>query len=183
MSALDRSGLRAMRLAFCALALPALLVACGTGEEELRTWMQQQRAGIPIKVTKVEAPKKYEPYRYQSAAQPDPFGAPVIVSRASSTLQPDASRRREVLESFPLDTIRMIGRIASGNREHALLQVGDMVYQARVGNYAGQNHGRITGVTEGEVRLVELVQDAAGDWIERQAVLTLQLAAPQESRK
>jgi type IV pilus assembly protein PilP len=175
--------LRAMRLAVCAFAMPAVLVACGSGEEELRAWMQQQRAGIPVKVTKVEAPKKYEPYRYRSASQPDPFGAPVMVARPSSALQPDANRRREALESFPLDTIRMIGRIASGDREHALLQVGDMVYQARVGNYAGQNHGRITGVTEGEVRLVELVQDAAGDWVEREAVLTLQLAAPQGSRK
>ena len=49
-----------------------------------------------------------------------------------------------------------------------------MVYQARVGNYAGQNFGRIVRVTESEVTLKELVQDAAGDWVERDSALRLQ---------
>ncbi|MEK9775887.1 MAG: pilus assembly protein PilP [Quisquiliibacterium sp.] len=166
-----------------AIAVLPLLAACGDDQQELRIWMQEQRARMPVRITKVEPPKKYEPYRYQSAARSDPFGAPVMVARAASKLQPDAKRRREALESFPLDTIRMVGRIASAERVHALLQVGDMVYQARVGNYAGQNHGKITSVTEGEVRLVETVQDAAGDWVERETVLKLQQAAPQGGKK
>ena len=64
--------------------------------------------------------------------------------------------------------------MTNGRNDFALLQVEAMVYQARVGNYAGQNFGRIVRVTESEVTLKELVQDAAGDWVERDSALRLQ---------
>jgi type IV pilus assembly protein PilP len=50
------------------------------------------------------------------------------------------------------------------------------LYQVRQGNYLGQNYGVIIGVTDGEIRLKELVQDGAGDWAERSS--TLQLLQP-----
>jgi type IV pilus assembly protein PilP len=56
----------------------------------------------------------------------------------------------------------------------ALLKADGMVYQARVGNHAGQNYGVITRVSETEIRLRELVQDAAGDWVARETALKLQ---------
>jgi type IV pilus assembly protein PilP len=49
-----------------------------------------------------------------------------------------------------------------------------LLYQVRVGNYLGQNYGRITRITETELGLREIVQDAAGEWIERPATLELQ---------
>ena len=68
----------------------------------------------------------------------------------------------------------MVGHMTNGRNDFALLQVEAMVYQARGGNYAGQNFGRIVRVTESEVTLKELVQDAAGDWVERDSALRLQ---------
>ncbi len=56
----------------------------------------------------------------------------------------------------------------------ALIKVDNLIYQARPGNYLGQNYGRITKVGENEVVLRELVQDAAGEWVERVATLQLQ---------
>ncbi len=165
------------------LALTMLVTGCSDDQQELRAWMQEQRARTPIKIDPVPAPKHYEPFRYQSAALADPFGSPQLVARASSGLTPDMKRPREALESFPLDTIRMIGRINDGRRNLALLQVGGLVYQAKVGNHAGQNFGRITSVTESEVKLIEMVQDAAGDWTERETVLQLQTTSPQETKK
>ena len=49
-----------------------------------------------------------------------------------------------------------------------------LLYQVRVGNYLGQNYGRITRISETELGLREIVQDAAGEWIERPATLELQ---------
>jgi type IV pilus assembly protein PilP len=43
-----------------------------------------------------------------------------------------------------------------------------------VGDYLGQNYGRILRITETEVALREIVQDAAGEWIERNTSLQLQ---------
>ncbi|HRA78368.1 MAG TPA: pilus assembly protein PilP, partial [Burkholderiaceae bacterium] len=63
---------------------------------------------------------------------------------------------------------------ASGRQNHALLQVDQIVYQARVGNHAGQNFGVITRISDDEVLLRELVQDAAGDWVHRESKLQLQ---------
>ena len=110
--------------------------------------------------------------------------ASVFTHTAGSGLKPDTNRRREALESFPLDAIRMVGHMTNGRSSFALLQVDSTVYQARVGNYAGLNYGMITRVSESEVRLKELVQDAAGDWIERETALQLKEGPPvQETKK
>ena len=129
----------------------------------------------------IPAPKKFEPFRYENTALADPFSQSKLalaVAQAAPAkgngLKPDAARRRETLESFPLDNIKMVGHMTNGRNDFALLQVEAMVYQARVGNYAGQNFGRIVRVTESEVTLKELVQDAAGDWVERDSALRLQ---------
>jgi type IV pilus assembly protein PilP len=56
----------------------------------------------------------------------------------------------------------------------ALLKVDNLLYQVRPGNYLGQNFGKIMKVDETGVVLREIVQDAAGEWIERTATLQLQ---------
>lgn len=56
----------------------------------------------------------------------------------------------------------------------ALLSVGDVVYQANVGNYIGQNFGRIVRITETEMGIKELVRDAAGDWVEQNTTISLE---------
>jgi type IV pilus assembly protein PilQ len=48
------------------------------------------------------------------------------------------------------------------------------VYQAKLGGYIGQNFGLIVKISEAEVQIKETVQDAAGDWVEREAKLELQ---------
>ncbi|RPH67761.1 MAG: pilus assembly protein PilP [Burkholderiales bacterium] len=163
------------------VAAALALTACAEDQSELRAWMQQVRANTPPVQERIDPPKRFEPFRYDNTAQADPFSADKLAvvfesgqARAGSGLKPDLNRRREVLEDYPLDTIRMVGNLRNGRQNHALLQVDKVVYQARVGNYAGQNFGLITRISETEVLLKELVQDAAGDWVERQSELRLQ---------
>jgi type IV pilus assembly protein PilP len=68
----------------------------------------------------------------------------------------------------------MVGSLNKQGQPVALIQVDKLLYQVRPGNYLGQNYGRITKVGENEVVLRELVQDAAGEWVERVATLQLQ---------
>ena len=56
----------------------------------------------------------------------------------------------------------------------ALVRIDKLLYQVKVGDYLGQNYGRVTKITEGDVDLREVVQDAAGEWIERSSELQLQ---------
>ena len=73
----------------------------------------------------------------------------------------------------------MVGSLIKSGQPVALVRVDNLIYQVRVGNYLGQNYGRINEVTESSLVLREIVQDAAGEWIERTA--TLQLS--EETRK
>jgi type IV pilus assembly protein PilP len=68
----------------------------------------------------------------------------------------------------------MVGSLMKQGQPVALIKVDNLLYQVRPGNYLGQNYGRITKVGESEVVLRELVQDAAGEWVERTATLQLQ---------
>ena len=86
----------------------------------------------------------------------------------------ELNRRKEALEAYPLDTMAMVGSLQRAGQPVALVRVDNLLYQVKPGNYLGQNYGRVMKVTETEVVLREIVQDATGDWIERTATLQLQ---------
>ncbi|HRO57915.1 MAG TPA: pilus assembly protein PilP [Burkholderiaceae bacterium] len=165
-----------------AMAATMLLAGCGEDRAELQAWMNEVRSTAQPIRQKIEEPKRFEPFRYERSSDNDPFAQTRLAGLAlelheqprRGTLQPDLRRPRELLESYPLDTIRMVGHLANGQNNFALLQVDDMVHQARVGQHAGQDFGVITRIDESEVRLRELVQDAAGDWVQRETTLRLQ---------
>ena len=68
----------------------------------------------------------------------------------------------------------LVGSLIKAGQPVALVKVNNLLYQVRAGNYLGQNYGRITRVSETELTLREIVQDAAGEWIERLVTLQLQ---------
>lgn len=165
----------------CAAALPG----CDSeGHDELTAWMQEQRQATRPQVTPISEPKKYVPEAYTQDSAMDPFSNQKLVqaikreSAQSATsvalIAPEMQRRREPLEEHPLDTMTMVGSLIKQGQPVALVKVGNLLYQVRPGNYLGQNYGRITKVTESEIVLRELVQDAAGEWVERMATLQLQ---------
>jgi type IV pilus assembly protein PilP len=173
----------------CALALAGAAVAmtgCDADRAEVQSWMDETRKNTPRVVEKISEPKKFEPFRYQPAGDPDPFSLAKFRSTnvagriGGGGQQPDAARRREALESFPLDALKMVGNLRQGEAHVALLQAEAALYQVRVGNYIGQNHGRVLKISESEVSVRETVQDAAGDWVERDTALRLQAG---ETRK
>ncbi|MCO5101928.1 MAG: pilus assembly protein PilP [Burkholderiaceae bacterium] len=177
-----RTNTKTLLAALGAVAATTLLAGCGDDQAELREWMESVRAGVqPIHQTIAE-PRRFEPYRYDNEGQVDPFSIAKLGGAVGATgpdaprggLKPDTNRPREALESYPLDAIRMVGHLANRKGNYALLQAESLVYQARVGNYAGQNFGMITRISDTEVRLKELVQDAVGDWVERETTLQIQ---------
>lgn len=168
-----------------ALALALALGACGSsGQDELQTWMDQQRALTKPRVQPIPEPKKFTPQAYTQEAATDPFSNQKLTQAlkresAQSTsnaalVAPELARRKEPLESFPLDAMSMVGTLMKQGLPVALVKVDNLLYQVRPGNYLGQNYGKIVKVSETEVTLREIVQDAAGEWIERTATLQLQ---------
>ena len=173
----------------CAFGTAALLAGCGDGDvQEVRDWMKQiERETVPA-VKPLPEPKEFVPYAYNPGAAVEPFSDAKLLNEmarvaASSTnpLQPDDSRPREVLEHYPLDTMRMVGTLQKGGASYALVQIDAAIFQVKAGQRIGQNHGLVTRISEGAIDIRETVQDATGDWVERKA--TIELAESKETGK
>lgn len=169
----------------CTLLLACVLAGCEADRDELGTWMAEARRATPTVTERITEPKRFEPFRYASGDAVDPFslakldvGLPAEPERTPGHRGPDGNRRREPLEAYPLDNLKLVGHLVQGARRIALLQADALVHPVSVGNYIGQNHGRITKVSEAEITIRELVQDAAGDWVERDTALHLQETRP-----
>jgi len=166
------------------MAIVALLNLTGCGDNgvtELQQWMESVTKETRVVVAKVSEPKVYVPVIYSGKTDLDPFNpAKLLVALArmkaesNNGLRPDMERRKEVLEAYSLDELKMVGVIERSTARHALIQVDKSVFQAKVGNYIGPNFGLITKITDTNLELKEIVQDAAGEWIERKATLELQ---------
>lgn len=172
------------RVGICAVLI-AMLSGCGSsGQEELQQWMTEQRNQTKPQVQPIPEPKKFTPQAYTQEAATDPYSNLKLTqalkrdsSQASANaalVAPELSRRKEPLESFPLDAMSMVGSLVKQGQPVALVKVDNLLYQVRPGNYLGQNYGKITKVGETELSLREIVQDAGGEWIERTATLQLQ---------
>lgn len=161
-----------------------VLAGCGSSDqEELQQWMTAQRNAARPKISPLPVPTKFTPETYGQEGLIEPFSNQKLVQalKRDSTqatanaalIAPELSRRKEPLEATPLDAVAMVGSLTKAGRPVALVRVDNLIYQVRVGNYLGQNYGRITAVTEASLVLREIVQDAAGEWIERPATLQL----------
>lgn len=163
------------------LAGLAGLAGCSGEAEELSVWMEQQKREVKPGVPALAAPKRFDPQPYRGAQAVDPF-SPQKLSVAlkqeerapNSALAGEMKRRKEPLEAYPLDNMSMVGSLDRVGRRYALLRVDKLLYQVKVGDYLGQNYGRVTKIDETQIVLREIVQDAAGEWIERPASLQLQ---------
>lgn len=169
-----------LRLTVLAFAV-SLLAACSAEHEELEQWMEQQRREVRPNVTALTPPKPFDPESYGVSQLVEPFSAQKLTVALkqeargpNSLLAAELNRRKEPLEAFPLDSMSMVGSVARGGKPFALLRVDSLLYQVKVGDYLGQNYGRVMSIAETEVQLREIVQDAAGEWIERSASLQLQ---------
>jgi type IV pilus assembly protein PilP len=165
-------------LAFVAAAAVALAGCGGESHQDLRAWMAAQGADVKGKLDPLPQMKPYEPFAYNAFDLPDPFKPRKIEpTKGTSKLAPDLARRKEPLESYPLESLNMVGTLEKGKILYALVRTPERdLYQVRQGNYVGQNYGVIVGISDAEIRLKELVQDGAGDWTERSS--TLQLIQP-----
>src|SRR2546427_7332654 len=162
------------RARIAVLAAAAALGACG-GEEQgpLKQELAQLTKDVRGRVEPLPQVRPYEPVPYTAEGQIDPFRPERIdvakagVAASASKLAPDPNRPKEPLESFPLESIQMLGTITQSQETFALVKAGPNLYRVRKGNYMGQNFGVITGIDESQIALKELIQDSGGGWGER----------------
>lgn len=162
-------------------AAVASLTACGGDQDELRAWMEQQRHEVQPNVPPLPLPQKFIPQAYTGADGVEPFSTQKLAGalkqeakQPNSAVASELNRRKEPLEAFPLDSMSMVGSVFKNGTQYALLKVDGLLYQVKAGEYLGQNYGKIMKITETEISIREIVQDAAGEWVERPTSLQLQ---------
>ena len=164
--------------------VPVLLAGCGGGEnEDIKKWMADTSKDMRGVVKKIDEPKKFEPFKYEADKLVDPFNNAKVAAlaeeskkapRTSAGPRPDLSRRKEVLESYPLENLRMVGAMQQKGTFYAIIKADVNLHRVKIGNYMGQSYGKITNITETEVMLQEMIEDGSGEYIYRDSTLVLQ---------
>ncbi|MCX9157523.1 pilus assembly protein PilP [Niveibacterium sp. 24ML] len=164
----------------CVLLSLVVLGGCGADDHSgVRSWMDESAKDMKGRVPPLPQIKTFPVVAYESGALIDPFKpAKLEAAKASAGggVRPDLNRRREPLEAFPLESLRMVGVLEMKGKLLAIVNANATLYQVGVGNYLGQNFGVITQVSESEITLKELIEDTNGDWVERVNSLLLQEA-------
>ena len=132
----------------------------------------------------------YVGFTYDPAGRRDPFQPPAGLAAATTDKKapevsnkprtigdleatdevPDRDRQRGPLESMPLDSLRIVGIVQWNERPWVLVRSSEpYVHRLTVGDFMGQNYGKITSITNNEIKLRELLPDGFGAWRIRRA--------------
>lgn len=175
---------RSVELVVGLLACTFLLSACSGDNDELQAWMEQQKREVRPNVQPLTPPKKFIPEGYAATEGVEPFSSQKLTvalkqeaKQSNALLAAELNRRKDPLEAYPLDNLTMVGSVQRKGEIYALIKVDSLLYQIKSGDHIGQNYGKVLKITETEVALREIVQDATGEWIERQGSLQLQEGA------
>ena len=173
---------RYARPALGALATLLLLAGCTrtinhspTEPSDLEKWVKDTRAKPAPPLPPLPPIQPFETFTYDAQALRDPFDVTATAEQITANgPRPESNRRRQPLEMFPLDSLKMVGTLGHGPGMAALVMAPDKVaYRVNVGAYIGQNEGRVTAIQEGRVDVMELAPDGAGGWLQRPATITL----------
>jgi type IV pilus assembly protein PilP len=159
------------------LLIPLLALSaagCVGGNDDLDKYINDVKARPGGRIEPLPQVKPYETFAYEAQTLRSPFQPDAPKGRANAGPRPEANRPKEYLEQFPLDTLKMVGTLQRDHQQYALLQAQDgLVHRVVPGNYVGQNDGRVVSVTDGEVKVEELVPDGIGGFYKRSAAIGL----------
>lgn len=155
-----------------------LITGCSKDMSDLHNFIETTKASSVGSVKPIKQFKPYEGFAYSAADLRDPFLAHIDLSEDQSagkdSLHPESNRPKQYLETFPLDTLSMVGTLAQEDNAWGLIKdPKNVVHRVQLGNYMGQNEGRIIRITEVKIYLVEIISDGIGGYIERDASIAI----------
>jgi type IV pilus assembly protein PilP len=152
-----------------------ILAGCSNAEhEDLKAWMREESKGFKGKVAPLPQIKAFDAVAYDAGKLVAPFSnVKIVTSEAvADKTAPDRDRQRQPLENFALEDLRVTGVIIDSNIPWALVQPPppNKPKHVTVGEFMGQNFGRITQITTDGVTVIETVKDTNGAWTDREIV-------------
>ena len=168
---------KALTIALSCLAL----AACGERHlDEVKEFVKASdnlpRGRIPpLPEVRTQEVVTYNAYDLTDPFKPRQIQPPKATAVAGGIKPPDQNRKKEPLEAYPLENLKMVGTLQQKKEIYALVRTPDnRLFRVRPGNYLGQNFGRITDISESTIKLKEQVQDSGGEWKEEERALLLQ---------
>ena len=164
------------------VGLVVVLQACGNvATRDLREFVETAYQDKKPEIEPLPVIEPYKGFEYSASALSDPYSRGNIINardvESRVTAQRDVNRRREALEEFPLDALAMVGTMTqSDGSPWVIVQTAiGTAHLATVGNYLGQNEGKIKEIHPEEQRIVieETVLDPAGRLIAREVEMTI----------
>lgn len=153
------------------------------GFADLDRFMKEMDEGPKGRIDPLPEVQVYKAFTYSAANRRSPFLPPqevvlneVEIQKDQSNVKPNLDRVPEVLESFSLGELRMVGTLQRNENDVLWSLIADnsgSVHMAKVGQYMGKNHGRIVAIAPGRLDLIEIVPNGYGGWLERPRTISL----------
>ena len=160
-----------------AASLALSTAGCARSMSDLEAYIAEVKARPGGRIEPLPQIRTYESFTYEPGEARSPFRPERPLGPATAGgggVRPDANRSREYLESFPLDSLDMVGTLQLGGALYGLVQTSDgLIHRVTVGNYVGQNDGRVVGIEESEIQLTEIIPDGLGGYMEQPAMIGL----------
>ncbi len=174
--ALRRAGL---------LCITLVVAGCGSnsGFEDLDRFMAEANKSARGIIEPIPEFTTYQSFNYSAANRRSPFSAPVdvkliaaLAEEAQTSVKPDLDRPRELLESFAITSLQMVGTLKKQDDSTLWALISDSdggIHRVKSGQFMGKNHGKVQRISEGQIDLIEIVPNGHGGWLERPRSIAL----------
>ena len=158
-----------------------LLSGCSNDYSDLNQYILSVKAEPKGAIAPLPEIKVVESFMFNPEGLRDPFKplvqpeqAEVAEQSTGGGIKPDTTRRKEELEAFPLEVLKMVGTVSMNSNLWGLVKADDgTIHRVQVGNYIGKNYGKIIRISTDKIELMEIVPDKPGAWREQQTSLGL----------
>ncbi len=172
-----------MKRVFLIMVIALVLSGCNkkSGTADLRSFTKNAYKDRQPQIEPLPALKPVAVFIYKASNQKDPF------NRANLKIQkprqdntgggaegPDLTRRKEPLEAYPTDALKMVGVMAQNGINWAIVRAPDKtVHRVTEGNYLGRNYGEIIRLKGNRMQVQELIKNPIGKWEKKVIKLVL----------
>ncbi|MEO1926641.1 MAG: pilus assembly protein PilP [Gammaproteobacteria bacterium] len=167
---------------FCCLLAFNLAGCVNSDVSDLDRYINEVKARPNVPIKPLPEMKIIEPFVFEPEGLRDPFRPVEKLGDAErldnaplgSGIRPDFSRKKEKLEAYSLDALRMVGTLSINNVLWALVRASDGdIHRVRKGHHMGRNYGEVKHITDNQIELMEIVSDGPGVWRQQKASIAL----------
>ena len=156
------------------------LAGCSKGLTDLEQYVEEVKSRKSHGIEQLPDFPPHPTFEYAADQLRDPFDASELSVKVAHKTPPTNSglspkpHNPQFLESFPLDTLRMVGTMSQNGTLWALIKTPDATIQrVTTGDYMGQNYGEIIRISATGIDISELIPDGFGGWIKREGSVAL----------